>query len=117
MYMKVELLTNNAAKKLIEDAKFREKWKKLYDKCPWGSVFQSAEFVATWYETYVNQYTPVIVAGINDEEKLVGLFTLATDMKSGELVAAGSNQAEYQAWLAEPQDANVFIEAALEKLG
>jgi len=114
--MKIELSTGNAAKQLIEGTKFRKQWKKLYDKCPWGSVFQSADFVVTWYETYVNQYSPVIVAGINSEEELVGLFTLATDTKSGELVAAGGNQAEYQSWLAEPRDANEFIESALEKL-
>src|SRR5215510_3004259 len=114
--MKIELLTDKAAKKLIEDAKFREKWKELYDKCPWGTVFQSADFVITWYETYVNQFAPVIVTGIDGEGELVGLFTLATEMKSGELVVAGSNQAEYQAWLAEPRDANEFIESALEKL-
>jgi CelD/BcsL family acetyltransferase involved in cellulose biosynthesis len=114
--MKIELLTDTAASKLIEDTGFREKWKKLYDKCPWGSVFQSVDFVVTWYETYIHRFTPVIVAGINNDEKLVGLFTLATDAKSGELVAAGGVQAEYQVWLAEPQDANAFIEAALEKL-
>jgi len=114
--MNVELLTDNAAKQLIGDTKFLEKWKRLYDKCPWGSVFQSEDFVLTWYETYVNQFAPVIVTGINGDGELIGLFTLATDKKSGELVAAGSSQAEYQAWLAEPQDANVFIESSLEKL-
>jgi CelD/BcsL family acetyltransferase involved in cellulose biosynthesis len=114
--MKIELLTNKAANKLTEDAGFREKWKKLYDKCPWGSVFQSADFVVTWYETYIHRFSPVIVAGINGDDELVGLFTLATDTESGELVPAGGVQAEYQAWLAEPQDANAFIEAALEKL-
>src|SRR5262245_40816339 len=114
--MNVELLTDNAAKQLIGDTKFLEKWKRLYDKCPWGSVFQSEDFVLTWYKTYINQFAPVIVTGINGDGELIGLFTLATDKKSGELVAAGSSQAEYQAWLAEPQDANVFIESSLEKL-
>ncbi len=114
--MKIELLIDKAAKKLIEDAKFREKWKKLYDKCPWGSVFQSADFVVTWYETYASQFVPVIVTGVSGEGELAGLFTLATDTKSGELVAAGGNQAEYQVWLAESQDGNAFIESALEKL-
>src|SRR5262249_39579716 len=83
---------------------------------PWGSVFQSEDFVLTWYETYVNQFAPVIVTGINGDGELIGLFTLATDKKSGELVAAGSNQAENQAWRAGPQDANQFIESSLEKL-
>src|SRR5262249_37752455 len=115
--MKIELVKDNAARTLIEDTKFREKWKELYDKCPWGTVFQSADFVITWYETYVNQFAPVIVTGINGEGELVGLFTLATDTKSGELVAAGSNQAEYQAWLGDSQGANEFIEPALEMQG
>src|SRR5499426_1239710 len=112
--MKIELVKDNAARTLIEDTKFLEKWKKLYDKCPWGTVFQSADFVITWYETYVNQFAPVIVTGINGEGELVGLFTLASDTTSGELVAAGGVQAEYQAWLAEPQNSDAFIEAALD---
>lgn len=116
MYMKTVLLTGQAAKKLIEDPKFREKWKQLYDKCPWGSVFQSEDFVITWYDTYWNQFVPVIVIGIKTEGELAGLFTLATDAKTGQIVAAGSNLAEYQAWLAEPEDGDVFIESALEKL-
>src|SRR5262245_703611 len=114
--MKIEILADNTAKKLLEDAKFLEKWEKLYDKCPWGSVFQSADFVVTWYETYFNQFAPVIVTGLNGGGELVGLFTLAVDTKSGELVVAGSKLAEYHAWLAEPQDADTFIESALEKL-
>src|SRR5262245_29950375 len=114
--MKIEILADNTAKKLLEDAKFLEKWEKLYDKCPWGSVFQSADFVDTWYETYFNQFAPVIVTGLNGGGERVGLFTLAVDTKSGELVVAGSKLAEYHSWWAEPQDADTFIESALEKL-
>jgi CelD/BcsL family acetyltransferase involved in cellulose biosynthesis len=114
--MKIEMFIGREAQRSVKDAEFRRRWKKLYDKCPWRSVFQSDDFVVTWYDTYSNQFAPVIVTGINAEGELVGLFTLATSMQSGQLVAAGSNQAEYQAWLAEPQNGNAFIESALERL-
>src|SRR5262249_49814659 len=56
------------------------------------------------------------IAGINDDQELVGLFTLAVNTESGQIVAAGGAQAEYQVWLTEPQYANAFIEAAIERL-
>ncbi len=114
--MKIEVLTGREAERLIEDAEFRRKWKKLYDKCPWGSVFQGDDFVVTWYETYRSQFTPAIVTGTNLGGELAGLFTLAIAAESGQLVVAGISEAEYHAWLAEPQDGNAFIESALEKL-
>ena len=107
---------DSEAKRLIENSEFRAKWKKLYEKCPWGSVFQSGDFVITWYDAYRSQFTPVIVTGVNAQGELAGLFTLAVATDSGQLVVAGSNQAEYNAWLAEPRDGNAFIEYALEKL-
>lgn len=114
--MKIEVLIGREAERLIEDAEFRRKWKKLYDKCPWGSVFQDDDFVVTWYETYRSQFTPAIVTGTNLGGELAGLFTLAIAAESGQLVVAGASEAEYHAWLAEPQDGNAFIEPALEKL-
>lgn len=114
--MKLEISIGPEAQKLIEDAEFSARWKKLYDSCPWGSVFQSEDFVGAWYDTYKDQFDPVIVTGFNAEEEMVGLFTLATDTKTGGIVAAGGAQAEYHAWLAEPQAADEFIESALDKL-
>ncbi len=114
--MKIVAAVGAEAERLIGSPEFRAEWKRLYENCPWGSVYQSEEFVVTWYEVYRSQFTPVIVTGVNNQGELAGLFTLAVATESEQLVVAGSNQAEYQAWLAEPQDGNTFIEAALEKL-
>ncbi len=112
--MNIELWIGRDAETRIEDAEFRAEWKMLYDKCPWGSVFQSDDFVVTWYNTYRSQFTPVIVTATNPE--LAGLFTLAIDNESGQLVVAGTTEAEYHAWLTAPPDGNSFIAAALDKL-
>jgi CelD/BcsL family acetyltransferase involved in cellulose biosynthesis len=114
--MKIEISFGHAAQELIEDAEFSGRWKSLYDKCPWGSVFQCEDFVGAWYKTYKDRFDPVVVTGYNAEGEMVGLFTLASDTKTGGIVAAGGAQAEYHAWLAEPQAANDFIESALDKL-
>src|SRR5215813_3987681 len=114
--MKVTILTARDADTLLSNSDFRERWRKLHTICPWASVFQDPEFVITWYDTYRNNFTPVLVTGKNQAGELVGLFPLAADNESGKLVAAGDDQAEYQAWLADPDDNNVFIETALERL-
>jgi CelD/BcsL family acetyltransferase involved in cellulose biosynthesis len=114
--MKIEVLIGREAERLIEGAEFRGKWKKLYDKCPWRSVFQGDGFVVTWYDTYKSRFIPLIITGANPDGELAGLFTLAIAAESGQIVVAGTGEAEYHAWLADPQDGNAFIIAALEKL-
>jgi len=114
--MNVEVLTGLDADRLIENTEFREKWRDLYDACPWSSVFQEEGFVITWYATYRSQFTPVIAVSANDEGEIVGLFTLAVAKDSGRLVVAGHNHAEYQAWLADPRYGDDFIESAIGEL-
>jgi CelD/BcsL family acetyltransferase involved in cellulose biosynthesis len=114
--MKIEILIGDNAHELIRDKRFREQWKRLYDGCPWSSVFQNEDFVVTWYETYRDRFTAVIVIGLNEEAEIAGLFTLAIEKESGRLVVAGTNNAEYDNWLAYPEDGDIFIESALQKL-
>lgn len=114
--MKIEIFIGPAAEKLLGDAGFRTRWKELYDRCSWGSVYQSEEFVLTWYSTYKSQYVPVILTGETLEGELAGLFTLAIQSESGNIVVAGGKQAEYQAWLADTRQGDEFIESALDRL-
>lgn len=114
--MNIDLLTGTDAISWIRDQASREKWKKLYSRCPWGTVCQAEEFVLPWYETYQSQYTPVIVLSERDNGTLAGLLTLAVSHESKELLAAGGGQAEYHTWLADPDDGDSFIVAALQKL-
>jgi CelD/BcsL family acetyltransferase involved in cellulose biosynthesis len=114
--MKVEVFIGPEAEKLLANIDFCEDWRKLSILCPWASVFQEVEFVKTWYATYKSRYTPVIVREINEEGEKTGLFTLAIDEKSGELVPAGDRYTEYAGWLADPKYGDGFIESAIEKL-
>ena len=114
--MKIDLLSGSQANTWIREQGNREKWKDLYSRCPWGTVCQSEEFVRAWYDAYYSQYTSIIVLGTDSGGELTGLLTMAVSNHSGELSVAGSGQAEYQTWLADPRDGNSFINAALQKL-
>ncbi|MCI0664364.1 MAG: GNAT family N-acetyltransferase [Acidobacteria bacterium] len=114
--MEVEVLIGPSAIGLIKNPEFLKKWKKLYQDCPWGSVFQDIDFVNTWYTIYQSSYIPVVVTGIDSNGQLVGLFTLALSRDSDKLVVAGARYVEYAAWLADPRYGNEFIESAIERL-
>ncbi|WP_170151473.1 GNAT family N-acetyltransferase [Microvirga subterranea] len=51
-----------------------------------------------------------------DQAGLVGLLPLAIEKPSGLIVHVGAHQAEYQVWLATEENANSFIESALDAL-
>ena len=114
--MKIEVLIGQTAEERLSESAFRRQWKDLYEQCAWGSVYQSEEFVLTWYDIYRREYQPVVVTGETAAGELAGLFTLAVDRESGQLAVAGTRQAEYQAWLAEARHGDEFIEAALDAL-
>ena len=115
--MKIVCLRDRDAAALLEERVFAVEWDALHARCSWASVFQGRDFLLSWYEAYRSRYEPVIVAGRNGAGELRGLFFLAANRASGELTAAGTPQAEYQAWLAAPEDGDAFIEGALEALG
>jgi CelD/BcsL family acetyltransferase involved in cellulose biosynthesis len=114
--MTIKFAIEVEADALLKNRKFQEGWKRLYAICPWATPFQSVEYVSNWYDIYRECYQPVIVSQVSSDEKLTGLLTLAISSDSKELVAAGAHQAEYQVWLADPQDGNSFIENALQKI-
>lgn len=109
--MSVTLSQGDDAWKLLQDAEFRSKWAELLAACPWSTAFQSSPFVLTWYESYGNEYNPLVVCG---QGQTPGLLFLAVHRKTGEIAVAGAHQAEYQVWLADPTAAEAFIVAALD---
>jgi CelD/BcsL family acetyltransferase involved in cellulose biosynthesis len=113
--VRTELATGPDAVRLLADPAFRDQWQALYEACPWGTPFQSSEFVATWYDVYASRFTPVILYAMNGGS-LAGLLTLGRCPESGALCAAGADRAEYQAWLARPADGEAFITHALTRL-
>ncbi|MBK9313233.1 MAG: GNAT family N-acetyltransferase [Acidobacteria bacterium] len=114
--MNIEVATGPGAQNKLESQDLREHWNRLYNECPWGSVYQSDNFILTWYETYSSVFTPLIVIGKTETGSVCGLFFLAVNNETGQLVVAGASHAEYQVWLADIQAGNVFIECALDRL-
>ncbi|MGV3503515.1 MAG: GNAT family N-acetyltransferase [Adhaeribacter sp.] len=105
---------------LTEEAAFQAEWDGLYQNCPWATVFQSRDFVTTWYQVYQSKFSPVLIV-TQAGGRLSGLLALAmplsqADLPAGRLVGAGHYDAEYQTWLAWPEAGNDFMPQALEML-
>jgi hypothetical protein len=95
----------------VNDKEFKDNWNKLYEDCPWSSIYQSWGFVSKWYEIYEKDVIPVLILSFR-KANLVGLLALAKD--NSILFGAGGNQAEYQVWLSTPTEGEEFMVKALE---
>jgi hypothetical protein len=100
----------------LADESFVREWDQLYDKCPWATCLQSSAFVRIWFDNYRAHFYPVIVSQRGEDHFLIGLLVLAASEGQRRLVVAGAHQAEYQAWLARPEDSGDFILGALTRL-
>ena len=109
--------SGEAAFDLISESTFLHRWLDLYGACSWGTVFQTPDFVKIWYETYREQFVPVILTMANPQGELRGLLTLAIRRSTGQLVYAGDIHSEYQVWLARDDAKDSFIFEALDLLG
>lgn len=111
--MEIEIYIATEAAQLVDDVRFRQKWSDLHERCPWATVFQAENFVAAWYSVYKERWSPLLIVATDGSGRLIGLLTLAISMDNGAIVAAGGHQAEYQAWLSDPQHGDDFIVGAL----
>lgn len=105
-----------AGSELLARPAFIQSWRELAAACPWSTVFQSPDFIVTWYETYGDRFDALLVTMTDIHGTLCGLLTLAIDRKSGALHYAGCDQAEYQVWLATGDAADDFPLSALNTL-
>ena len=109
----MEIFLKEATDRLFKDEKFLESWDQLMEICPWSTVFQSKDFVLTWYSFY-KEYIPIVLTDWNGKN-LTGIFTLTLD-KKGNITAAGTNQAEYQVWLSSTANSNEILEKSIDLL-
>lgn len=114
--MTIQLLRADAAHAWLQDSLQQPRWDALWQQCPWATAFQSRVFAATWYDLYRERYEPLLVVAAATDGTWLGLLPLALEKASGELVWAGTHHAEYQAWLALPEQSDEFILAALAQL-
>lgn len=111
MTLEIELLVGDDVLKHLLDEELILGWDILYNSCPWSTVFQSREYVTSWYQVYSETYLPILVKGVFGNQ-LNSLIALARD-KDGVITGAGANQAEYQVWLAPAFNESSFIKRAL----
>ena len=114
--MKIEIVRNLDATRLMADDAFRAAWAQLWDLCPWATTCQAHGFAAAWYSAYDERYEPVLVMGRDDAGKMVAVLPLAKAKRGGRVVVAGSNQAEYQACISSPEHGDTFMRAAMLSL-
>jgi CelD/BcsL family acetyltransferase involved in cellulose biosynthesis len=104
----IELLRGAHAESFLGDESYVTQWAGLWDRCPWATTFQSAQFVTEWYRAYGHSHEPLLIIGWDDNGRLGGVLPLARPLMGGALVAAGSHQAEYQVWLCSESLADSF---------
>ncbi|SIR44163.1 GNAT family N-acetyltransferase [Pontibacter lucknowensis] len=115
----LELLAGEEVMHLLEDATYLTEWDSLYHSCHWATVFQSPDFVTTWYRLYQHAYQPILIREYT-KGVLSGLLTLALPLHrlNGRtfIVGAGHYEADYHTWLASDSNGNSFISSALKVL-
>lgn len=112
MTIAVSLYESQRAWGLLGDPAFVAAWRRLHALTEGATAFQAPEFVATWYRHYEDEFVPWLLMRRRADGELRGLLTLAYDARDGALIAAGGHQAEYQGWLAPPDEADVFLARA-----
>lgn len=116
MSLQIEIVTGSAADRLLAEDNFISQWETLYAACPWGTVLQTAGFARAWYTVYRPVFEPVLVLGHDADRQLIGLLAAGYAPRRG-LVMAGATQAEYQTWLATPEQGDAFATSAFYALG
>jgi hypothetical protein len=112
--MSLFLARNKQAQTLLSDVQFQTNWKKLFDSCAWATVFQHPVFLQIWNDNYKETCEFILVYETNSTDEIIGLFPLNLCKSNNELSVAGNYHAEYQTWLATENNANLFIEKALD---
>lgn len=78
----------NGVEKIKSD-KFLEEWEQIIKDCPWSGVFQSPNFIISWYDTYQQNCYPLIIVGFI-ENRLIGLLPIAVIGKTEKEIANNS---------------------------
>lgn len=115
----MQILLGVEAFEKMQDMEFLGSWDSLYNACPWATVFQSRQYVHSWYLMFNSEYAPLLVFSYDPEGKLDGLLTMTISKaainypKSVKIMGAGHYDAEYQVWLASDENEHTFIDQAL----
>ncbi|MBT0809940.1 GNAT family N-acetyltransferase [Litoribacter ruber] len=108
----------------LDNKENQNQYDQLFEKCPWKTAFQNRDFISTWYRHYKSSYLPILVYSTQGDE-LIGVLSLAAVKPSSgqvkkfdrvKILGAGHYRAEYQVWLSEPHNSEIFIKSALKSV-
>src|SRR6185503_4922855 len=105
----VQYFHGSSAEGLLENPAFLAAWEGLELRCRHSTCFQSPAYVRTWYRHYRDAFQPVILLTRAPSGELVGLWLLAFNPSTRELIHAGGHQAEYHVWLTLPGEDVAFL--------
>ncbi|HEV7299965.1 MAG TPA: GNAT family N-acetyltransferase [Tepidisphaeraceae bacterium] len=114
--MKIEIVHNFDAHRLMADEAFRGAWAQLWDQCPWATTCQAHGFADAWYGAYREHYEPLLVLGRSDTGALLAVLPLGKAIRGGRVVVAGAHQAEYQSCVSAPEHGDTFMRLAMVAL-
>lgn len=115
--MKLCLAKSVDTQELLKDKEFRQKWTVLFEKCPWATVFQDAQYLNLWNRNYQEVCESFLIYETDANDELIGLFPLSRCLKTGKIFVMGDYHSEYQTWLATPENGNAFADKAFEIIG
>lgn len=113
--MTLRMVRGTAASELLKSGSFHAEWIALCRQCPWATASQSPGFVNSWYETYKDEFSPLLVCEFSAANELRGFLPLAVSRSDG-VVFPGTRQAEYKSWLALPANGARFLNGSLALL-
>ena len=113
--MALKIARSAEAAEMLADANFRWRWLRLCEECPWATAAQGPAFVCSWYEAYMEEYSPFLVYQFSAANELIGFLPLALG-RNGQAVLPGAHQAEYRGWLALPSNGSEFFQESLRVL-
>ena len=114
--MSLHIARKRESERLLHDPQFRRQWIELYENCPWGTVFQDVDYLSIWYRNFKERVELIFIYESDQAENIIGLFPISRCIETGKLTIAGDYHAEYQTWLATPENGDKFAEKALNKL-
>ncbi len=113
----LELLSGWAVIAATLGAEGVRRWRRLADDAKKLTVYQSPDFVMTWYELFEREYEPLLLLGRGRDGVPVGILPLAVPRsEKGGLVFAGADFGAYAGWLAAPALEEEFPTACLTRL-
>ena len=116
MNFTTKLIRGDEAHRYRIEPEFISQWKMLAERTTHVSVFQEPEFVNPWYDIYKLRFEPLMVLGLSESQKVIGLIPLAIEFQSGRLCHAGAQHAEYSGWICDPSIDEEFVLAALSAI-